>query len=343
MSSFVTRFCSAVAVTAVLLASLCVPVAQANYSIDPLRVEINFKGKRRVATSSVKVTNLEETPIRLRAYVEDWNLDELGGLTLVGTDDTWGVSKRVRFNPKEFELQPEQVQVVRLAVSLPPTAPDGEYRGMLFFENLKSAQQRMALSNGYGATVEIKQRYGIAVYAFKNADNSNPTITTASVAPENNKTVLELTLQNDGKRHTRMLGTVVISKKEGGQLQPISEVKLQDLKDIVVLPGQARKLSVPLNQSPTNSMETVDWAPGDYVATISLKLKNNQGDILEQVVPFSLSASPLAKATIEAADPTAALAQEELVAPPVVDGAAVDNAEETLATDNPATETSATE
>lgn len=239
----------------------------AEYTVEPLRIEATAPIGRDIATTSIRVRNTGSDPIRLKAYVSNWSLDEGGGLQISDEPLPQGIAEQVRFNPKEFEIAPNDSQVVRLAISLPPEATVGEYRGMLFFEDLKPQSQRLALPQGYGASVQIKQRLGIAMYVYKGSPVSSPKLATFQCNLENGKLMSRIQLENPGTKHLRLSGSILFSQEDSsGHWKPFREVPVNDLRDIIVLPQTARTLQQLLAPTP----EGGSFPPGHYSAELHL-------------------------------------------------------------------------
>lgn len=259
----------------VLLSYFSLPnMAQAAYSVDPLRVEVNLNKPTSVAV--VKVQNNGSESIRLKAYMEDWTLNETGDI-LIGEENTSGSLKSwVRFNPKEFEIPANQTQILRLALTPTMDVATGEYRGLLFFEDLKTQNTRLENDKGLGASVEVKQRLGIAVYAYKGS--LKPSITlgqlTSAATPAGINTAI--TVENTGDKHGRVTASLLLSKQdEQGHYKPVKEIALNSLREMIILPRQKRLISALISPE-------ADWPKldkGQYQIELNLSVTGDAKQI----------------------------------------------------------------
>lgn len=254
-----------------LILPLCFLPARADYIIDPLRLELSMPPNGNVASSAVTVSNTGNEAIRLKAYMANWTLDNGGGLIVSDDPNPNALAQHVRFNPKEFELGAKQSQVIRVAAMLPKDVPDGEYRGMLFFEDLKTASQRIQLQKGYGASVQIKQRLGIAVYAYKGQNQPVPALSQFNCQVENGKLIGNIAIENSGSKHLRLAGTILILEADGAVgFKPHREIPINDFHDIVILPSGRRVIQQILSQP----SDKTALNPGNYL--VELRLSPNE-------------------------------------------------------------------
>lgn len=104
----------------------------ATIMVEPSRFILKVEpGKKE--TGAINVINAGKTPATLRVVLYDWDLDEDGNLSEVnpGTYSD-SLEKLIKFNPKQFTVQPGQSQVVRFTIDGPT---DGiEHKGIVFFE-----------------------------------------------------------------------------------------------------------------------------------------------------------------------------------------------------------------
>ena len=248
------------------------PFAFASYTIDPLRIEVTVPDGSNVATTSVSVQNLDDDPIRLKAYLQNWSQDEAGNVTLLDTPGPNDIAEKVRFNPREFEIPGKSTQIVRLAISLPDNASAGEYRGMLFFEDLKTESQLLKTAKGYGASVQIKQRFGISMYVYKGAPTPEPKLVSFNCSAINGKLVASIELLNQGNKHARLnAGLVLMQKDNAGNLKPFKEVPINEYRDIVVLPNNKRKVEQLIGPSEN----LIELPHGQYIVRLNVDSKED--------------------------------------------------------------------
>jgi P pilus assembly chaperone PapD len=241
----------------------------AAYQINPLRLEVNYQPQRKTTSSVVTIQNTSDETLRLKAYLENWSIDEEGRIT--NEDSAYSLpSESVRFNPKEFEIPPGESQIVRLGITLPENLTDGEYRKLLFFEDLKPKTQLIDTGNSkVGASIVVKQRIGLAIYVYKGQLQPAAKVEQFACTFTNGRLKPDIRLINPGNRHYRANGSIVISQLSQGKYVPVSEHSLQDLGDIIVLP--ASKLHV---EPPVITEEKLT-KPGKYKVELSLADKEN--------------------------------------------------------------------
>lgn len=263
-----------------LLALLTVPYiilpALAGYQVDPLRIEMKISPRQRVGTTVVTVRNPSDETIRLKAYVADWKLDENGGLMVLDEPPgPFSITQHVRFNPKEFELPPHQKQSVRMAIMLPPDAQDGEYHGMLFFEDLKTRTERMQTNvKGVNAAIEVKQRLGIAMYIYKG--DVKPKVETGSfscVPGENGKLKTEIVIHNNGNKHFRGTGSLFLTRKDAQESDAKThiEIPVLDYKNLVIFPNS----KLVINEIINTQDKPYKLTPGSYNVELNIAAKDH--------------------------------------------------------------------
>ncbi|HET9234488.1 MAG TPA: hypothetical protein VFP10_10135, partial [Candidatus Eisenbacteria bacterium] len=114
------------------------PQARADLSLDvsPIRIHVSLHAGDEY-TNSVRVQNSGLEPVRLRAYLQDWSLDE-GGTPFfhpAGTEKRTA-SLWIEAAPSDFLLEPGETKFVRFTAKVPGGAVDGGYYGSLILESL---------------------------------------------------------------------------------------------------------------------------------------------------------------------------------------------------------------
>lgn len=287
--------------------------AMAYYSIAPLRLEVQVPDKQSVATASVRVTNNGEEPVRLKVYMQDWTVNANGGLVIVPDPLPGSMIGFTRFNPKEFEIAPNSVQILRMAIAFPPDSPDGEYHSMIFFEDLKPAVQRMSTSGGFSTALEVKQRFGSAIYVYKGQVKPQPVLDRFECKAEQGKLKTWIDFDNTGEKHARLAASIVVMRQENGNTwKPVREIPVRHLQDIVVMPHQ--KYAIEQVLAPTQDSEPLP--PGHYQLTLHVMSRNDKSakelksetelDIAEPtaVIEPSLPEVTTAQAPVEAPQAT---------------------------------------
>ena len=117
-----------------------------------------------VVQGSIELVSLQDTPIQVQAYLEDWRYVAAGDgnktftppETLPRSCPGW-----VRFFPQEFELPGRGRVVVDYTISVPQDQPlDGGYYAVLFFEGAIGEAPPLVITEGPGAVVQFAARLG---------------------------------------------------------------------------------------------------------------------------------------------------------------------------------------
>ena len=129
--------------------------ALAQVGLSPLVVEI--QANRGQAQGIINVINNTNEPFRARVYVEPFTYESESGFQILDTDPD-DLSPYLQFSPRELEVPPNTNRRVRFVSRFPPSLPEGEYRAVIFTENL------IETTDASGADVELRTRVGSTVY-----------------------------------------------------------------------------------------------------------------------------------------------------------------------------------
>jgi hypothetical protein len=127
------------------------PVVAQNFTLSPMVTIATAKGGQ--SRGSINVTNNAQEPVRMRVYAESFAYDRQKGFTFTPKDNQSAVPY-LSFSPRELVIQPGVTRNIRIAVTLPPSLPNQEYRAAVFVEELKAkdviqptaSTQKVALS-----------------------------------------------------------------------------------------------------------------------------------------------------------------------------------------------------
>jgi len=171
-----------------LAAGLPSPVRGASFQVSPTRFE--FPLDKRF-TNFFTVTNTSATRLRLRAYVAFLDVSENNTLVPV-KGNPLDLSQYVVINPRKFSLGAGGKRVVRFSVRPPPVIEQGEYRAVVFFDELpEGSAQAPSDSSTSGApgslgSVRIKllTRLGITLYGMKGEKEPGATLANAEFSQD---------------------------------------------------------------------------------------------------------------------------------------------------------------
>jgi len=135
----------------ILLVSVNVAFAL-SINIDPSNVKILLKtGDSK--SGEIIVRNTSGSPVRLRAYVEDWIYAEDGSKTFMKPGSSvFSCSNWIKLDSDAFELSPKEERKVSYVISSPPTA-SGSHVSVIFFESLVEEQAGIAVSGRIGTII----------------------------------------------------------------------------------------------------------------------------------------------------------------------------------------------
>lgn len=212
-----------------------VGMARADLSIDvsPVRFELQAEPGAEY-TNAVQVQNNGTEPVRLRAYVEDWHLDQEGtplfepaGTTLASASAWLG------FAPSDFLVEPGQTQVVRFTVLVPPRAVAHGYRAALLLESVPLNRAKPT-----GRLMQVRGRVACMLYITVGHPTLSAEITSLSVVARGDRPCLRMRVHNTGDAHFRLAGDVTCLLGESALGAP------GKLPDVPVLPGTSRWVDI---------------------------------------------------------------------------------------------------
>lgn len=206
-------------------------------NIDPARAEVVVQpGEEK--TGVVTVLNYdEETPIHVKAYVQDLVYLPDGSNDFLPIGSTpWSLGDSIKIGPTEFNIPAGEQEQVRYIISLPKDARGGRY-GVIFFETAAPPSQFKEV----GATVNV--RLGtILLVTLDGTTFIKSKLTGLSVnAKEKDKPIdISWTVYNDSNILIRPFGTVKIidDKKMGVAALDVNKEKAG------ILPQTNRRFSI---------------------------------------------------------------------------------------------------
>lgn len=242
--------------------------------VYPNNLNLDFSSGKRFLSSAVMVENSSKNPVRVRAYIEDWDMREDGQIIFLETPDENSLNKYLKFNPREFDLQPGQKQLVRITAKL-PEGTDGEYRSIIFFETVKTKKELVKKHKGLNLMVEFKTRFGVVLWAYKGSTDRNSTLKDFS-----QKDDLVAILENTGNIHTDVSGEITFISKNADK----KEYKFPVYK-FSVLPERSRQKRIGFDKK--------KLPEGNYTAKLYLTYKDvtDNVQVLEAQTDFTYAAS----------------------------------------------------
>ena len=189
--SQVKKLCLSLGLSVCTAIGTIVPARAEQYNVAPMVTIATAKSGQ--AKGSINVTNSGKEPLRMRIYAEDFTYDRKQGFTSTGNHAKSAVPY-LQFSPRELVIPPGVTRNVRVGTTLLPSLPDGEYRAVLFVEDLKEQDVKANSGNA----VIIKTRVASVFYVSKGATSADLQVNT--VVWDNTAKKLNIVLSNKGKK-----------------------------------------------------------------------------------------------------------------------------------------------
>lgn len=310
---------------AVLAAAVLLLLAQeampANYSINPMRMEVHLSNPQRdTVVSSITVRNRSNEDLRLKVTPRYWRVDEKGRVVFSQAPPGFNLDENVKISPSEFTLSPGEVRYVRFALKLPSDTPaDSEFRFQLVFNQAGTPPKtsfRTIRNKGKKQSFSIAFLPAYAATIYVTRGNPHPDVRVESFgcqySPEQSRFLADVHLVNSGNRHARLKGMVIINKQdEAGNFLPVDTTRLISSNVFAVFPDSPRIFTQQV-LSPTQ--EALHSVPGEY--QLELRLMDERGIMpaVESTCRVQVPAGLPAKQA--PAEPPASLPKEETPALP---------------------------
>ena len=166
-----------------------VPVWAQRFTVAPMVTIV--EAKNGSSKGSISVTNNGKELLRMRVYAEDFTYERKQGFKTIGKHDFSAVPY-FQFSPRELNIPPGVTRSVRVSTLLPPNLQKGEYRGVLFVENLKEKDAKQGNENA----VVLKARVASIFYISNTGTISDPQVSEFIL----NDNKLNIVLANKGKQ-----------------------------------------------------------------------------------------------------------------------------------------------
>lgn len=161
--------------------------------LAPLVVETQAANGQ--SQGSLEVTNTTNEVFRARVYAEPFTYDRDKGFQSIPTNPN-DLTPYLQFSPRELTVPPGTTRRVRLIARIPGNAPDGEYRAVVFTENL------VEIKDSTGSNVTLKARVGSTIYVRK-GNVSAPSFNVDSAGLNGAQKQLQVLVRNTGQSSGR--------------------------------------------------------------------------------------------------------------------------------------------
>lgn len=207
---------------ALAVALAAVPSLAGEYSVSPLRIDLDRDARSAVVT----LANRGATPIDFQISVLEWTQDE-------GGQDRYAPTGDIVFFPKILSIGPGESRVVRVGMQVPPATVERAFR--LFIEPIPERSQEPPPP---GASIAINLRFALPVFARPPKREAAAEFEGAVVRSG----TLAFTLRNGGNVHLRLEEGVTVSGRDALG----AEVFSGRVESRYVLAGMSRSLSLAL-------------------------------------------------------------------------------------------------
>jgi P pilus assembly chaperone PapD len=228
-------------------------------------MHIQSQAQRGQAQGVIEITNLGNEPYRARVSAFPFTYDDKG-LKVVDTSAS-DLSPYLIYAPREVVIDPGQTQQVRLVARLLPSADAGEYRAVIFTEELRTAAPTPTAPTAPTAQVNIVTRIGVVMYVRQGDARSALTATAAQVDAANR--TIALSVNNQGNASVRAITRWALSQNG-------SSVQSGEVGETTIIAGEQRNIGI------SYGANSPALRPGAYV--LSGELASGDGTI-----PFSVN------------------------------------------------------
>jgi len=231
---------------------------------------IETEAKRGQAQGRITVSNPSPEDFRARVYTSPFTYDKESGFKTL-SESPKDLTPYLQFSPRELQVGAARKRNIRFIVRFPPSLPDGEYRTMIFTENLqKGTITETDSQTNVTLQTNIIPRIGVALYVRKGDVSPDLSFPSARVNPKTNQ--IQLLVNNKGKASAIVAGDWKLKKgKEVVQKGNIANTT-------VLAEGERYVIAKSLNKNQSK------LAPGKYQLTGELGWGVNK----KNRVPFTV-------------------------------------------------------
>ena len=165
----------------------------AQVSISPLVIE--EEAKRGQAQGVINVGNNTNETFRARVYAEPFTYSRDAGFQTLRNGEQTDLTPYLQFSPRELNVPAGVERRIRFIVRLPPSLPEGEYRAVVFTENLKES------INNNGNSIALATRIGVTLYVRKG--DLSPTLTVENASWNSQQKQIQMLVSNTGSASAR--------------------------------------------------------------------------------------------------------------------------------------------
>lgn len=233
----------------ILLSSFLVwgSTAKADVSVSPMVIEA--QSKRNQSQGIITVSNLDPQAFRARVYTSPFTYDKEKGFQALSSSPN-DLAPYLQFSPRELQVGGSDSRNIRYIVRFPPSLPDGEYRTIVFTENLEAATVTQQDTKNNVVLNTIVPRIGVALYVRKGNVSPNLSAATARLDPTSKQ--VQLLVSNQGKASAIVGGNWTVRDKN-------QVIQTGNIIDTTVIAEGERYLALTPQNKSKQALE-----PGEY-------------------------------------------------------------------------------
>jgi fimbrial chaperone protein len=228
-------------------------MAEASLRMYPTRIFMTPASK----SASVTVRNEHPKSAKFRAELKFYEMNDSGKMTEVQseTPEQTEIRKMVKFSPREFTLNANQEQLIRILSKLPPSTAPAEYRVHLHVSTFEDGDAKLIAKDSDAnaqVSTELKVHFGVAVPLIMRTGEISQIIKLDAKpmkSQNDGKSLVNLTISNTG------LGSVFGAVKIYS-----NDSKTQMLAELngIAIYGKQRTFEIPLDQ-PTSGHAFIEF------------------------------------------------------------------------------------
>lgn len=222
--------------------ALIANTAKANISIYPFSVYFEEDTRKRV--QSVRIINSSDKVQTYRVNLVDFDQDEKGKLTEVSESLT-SAKPYVSWSPRQFTLNPKEVQTINVARRGLAKAKDGEYVSHLKISEVNLGAPKLDSNDANSDTISMKIDVLFAVTIPVTVEKGDGLVAKTSLIDwkkvGNDK--LNITLKREGNKSSRL--NVYVLDEKNQELGKIKGVK-------IYMTTETLNIDIPLNKNLNN-------------------------------------------------------------------------------------------
>ena len=176
------------------------PAHGASFRISPTRFE--FPLTKRF-TNFFTLTNISRESVRVRVYARFVEVGEKNQI-IEKVGHPHDLSRWLVFNPRLLTVRPKQRRTIRFSVRPPKGLSAGEYRAVVFFEELPPQVERKKTGgdpNSLSLQLTLLTRVGVTIYGMVGKPHVEVRVSERGVEVGDGTLVVTLLIENAGNAH----------------------------------------------------------------------------------------------------------------------------------------------